>query len=185
MLEFFVAVGNPVDFEGEVDVSLELGGNPRVIDVATRDKEVQRRTLSHANKRAVVGGLLRRKKPKKGNGFLEENNLVGFMLVLEENLLGGPLHSFGEEIQSLQWVSVWVERTAGLPDLLGVWHEFGVGDGTFIDPPGACGLLLTGEELEGSGDMSIDPPPSLAKMLSTSLTTTGLTTARSASECEM
>ena len=47
VLEFFVAVRHPVDFEGEVDVILELGGNPRVIDIATRNKEVQRGTLGH------------------------------------------------------------------------------------------------------------------------------------------
>ena len=72
-------------FEGEVDVTLELGGNPRVIDVATRNKEVQRRTLSHTYKRAIVRAFFV-KKPKKSNGFLEENNLVDFALVLEEDL---------------------------------------------------------------------------------------------------
>jgi hypothetical protein len=111
VLEFFVAVGNPVDFEGEVDVILELGGNPRVINVATRDKEVQRRTLSHANKRAVVGGLLRRKKPKKGNGFLEEDNLVDFMLVLEENLFGGSLHGLREEILFFFYTGQFITET--------------------------------------------------------------------------
>ena len=112
-------------------------------------------TLGHQDKRTIIR-YRRREVPKESHSLLEENNFVNFVLVLEEDLLRGSVHRRGEELKPFQGVGIWTERHASIPYLLGVHHEFWVGDGTLINPPGPAGLFHPSEELERGGDMSIE-----------------------------